>query len=122
MRVAPIVASTVAVTIATAAWVVITTIADGTTYHLFPLLIGAAGPVFARYAARSRLTTVESLVSVSDGIIGWIAGWLVLVSMDQWPSATVIADQPGGVGGETVVLGLAGAAVGLAYSHYRRSS
>ena len=122
MRVAPIVAGTVAVTIASAAWVVITTIADGTTYHLFPLLIGAAGPVFARYGAGSRLTTVESLVSVSDGIIGWIAGWLVLVSMDQWPSATVIADQPGGVGGETVMLGLAGAVVGLAYSHYRRSS
>ena len=119
MRVAPIVAGTVAVTIATVAWVVITSLADGTTYHLFPLLIGATGPAFARYAAGNRLTTPELLVSASDGAIGWIVGWLVLVSMDQWPSSTVFADQPGGVGGEAVVLGLAGGVIGVLYAQFR---
>ena len=47
MRVAPIVVGAIAVGVATTAWVVITSLADGTTYHMFPLLIGATGPSFA---------------------------------------------------------------------------
>ncbi len=119
MRVAPIVIGAVAVTVATAAWVLITTLADGTTYHLFPLLIGASGPVFARYAAGDRLNPVEALVSAGDGAIGWIVGWAVLAGMGEWPSATVFADQPGGVGGETIVMGLAGGVIGVLYALFR---
>ncbi len=119
MRVAPIVIGAIAVTVATAAWVLITTLADGTTYHLFPLLIGASGPVFARYAAGDKLSHVEALVSASDGAIGWIVGWAVLAGMGQWPTATVFADQPGGVGGETIVMGLAGGVIGVLYALFR---
>lgn len=119
MRVAPIVVGAIAVTIATAAWVLITSMADGTTYHLFPLLIGATGPVFARYAAGDRLTPVESLVSASDGAIGWIVGWVLLAGMGEWPSATVFADQPGGMAGETIAMGLIGGAIGVLYAMFR---
>lgn len=119
MRVAPIVIGAIAVTVATAAWVLITTLADGTTYHLFPLLIGASGPVFARYAAGDKLNHVEALVSAGDGAIGWIVGWAVLAGMGQWPTATVFADQPGGVGGETIVMGLAGGVIGVLYALFR---
>lgn len=119
MRVAPIVIGAIAVTVATTAWVLITALADGTTYHLFPLLVGASGPVFARYAAGDRLNAVEAFVSASDGAIGWIVGWAVLVGMGQWPSSTVFADQPGGVGGETIVMGLAGGVIGVLYALFR---
>ena len=119
MRVAPIIIGAVAVTVATAAWVLITTLGDGTTYHLFPLLIGASGPVFARYAAGDKLNTLEALVSASDGAIGWIVGWAVLAGMGEWPAATVFADQPGGVGGETIVMGLAGGVIGVLYALFR---
>ena len=119
MRVAPIVVGAIAVTVATAAWVVITSLADGTTYHMFPLLIGATGPGFAHYAARERLRLVEAVVAAGDGVAGWIVGWAVLVSMDRWPSSTVFADQPGGVGGETVMLGLAGGVIGILYAMFR---
>ena len=115
MRVAPIIVGAIAV----AVWVVITSIGDGTTYHLFPLLIGASGPVFARYAAGDKLNGVEALVSASDGAVGWIVGWALLASMGNWPSSTVFADQPGGVGGETVVLGLAGGLIGILYALFR---
>ena len=119
MRVAPIIVGAIAVAVATAAWVVITSIGDGTTYHLFPLLIGASGPVFARYAAGDKLNGIEALVSASDGAVGWIVGWALLASMGNWPSSTVFADQPGGVGGETVVLGLTGGVIGILYALFR---
>ena len=119
MRVAPIVVGAIAVAVATTAWVVITSLADGTTYHMFPLLIGATGPSFARYAAGNKLTPVEALVSAGDGAVGWIVGWAMLVSLGQWPSSTVFADQPGGVGGETILFGLAGGAIGILYAMFR---
>ncbi len=119
MRVAPIIIGAIAVTVATGAWVVITALGDGTTYHLFPLLVGASGPVFARYAAGDRLNPLEALVSASDGAVGWIVGWAILAGMGEWPSSTVFADQPGGVGGETIVMGLAGGVIGVLYALFR---
>ena len=120
MRVAPIVVGAIAVTTATGAWVLITAMGDGTTYHVFPLLVGASGPVFARYAAGDRLTPVEALVSAGDGAIGWIVGWALLASMGEWPSSTVFADQPGGLAAETVAMGLAGGVIGVLYAMFRR--
>jgi hypothetical protein len=119
VRVAPIIVGAIAVTVATGAWVVITALGDGTTYHLFPLLVGASGPVFARYAAGDRLNPLEALVSASDGAVGWIVGWAILAGMGEWPSSTVFADQPGGVGGETIVMGLAGGVIGVLYALFR---
>ena len=119
MRVAPIIIGAIAVTVATGAWVVITALGDGTTYHLFPLLVGASGPVFARYAAGDRLNPLEALVSASDGAVGWIVGGAILAGMGEWPSSTVFADQPGGVGGETIVMGLAGGVIGVLYALFR---
>lgn len=101
-------------------WVVLTAMADGTTYHLFPLLIGASAPVAARYVVPNPLTLIEAALTAAFGAAAWIAGWIVLVVLDQWPAATFLEDQPGGVEGETIVLGLAGAVIGLAYSAFRR--
>ena len=109
-----------AAAISTAVWVILTAAADGTTYHLFPLLIGAAAPVAARYVVPSPLPPVEAAIATAFGAVAWIAGWVVLVALDKWPSVTFLADQPGGVEGETIVLGRLGASIGLAYAAYRR--
>ena len=106
--------------VASAVWVILTAAADGTTYHLFPLLIGAAAPVAARYVVPSPLAAIEAAAAAALGAVAWIAGWLVLVVLDSWASATFLEDQPGGVEGETIVLGLAGAVIGLVYAAYRR--
>jgi hypothetical protein len=118
----PLLIGAAAAAIAAAAWVLITALADGTTYHLFPLLIGAAAPVVARYVVPDPLSVVEAAIATAAGAIAWLAGWAVLVAIDQWPSATFLEDQPGGVEGETIVFGLAGAVIGLLYAANRRSS
>ena len=108
-----------AAAIASAVWVILTAAADGTTYHLFPLLIGAAAPAAARYVVPSRLPPVEAAIATALGAVAWIAGWVVLVVIDRWPAVTFLEDQPGGVEGETIVLGLLGAVIGFVYAAYR---
>jgi hypothetical protein len=51
--------------------------------------------------------------------VAWLAGWILLVVLDPWPSTTFIDHQLGGVEGETIVVGVAGALIGLAYSAFR---
>lgn len=121
-RATPLLIGAAAAAIAAAAWVALTVIADGTTYHLFPLLIGAAAPVVARYVVPNPLSLVEAGLAAAASALAWIAGWVVLVAVDKWPSATFLDDQPGGVEGETVLLGLIGAAIGVVYAANRRSS
>ena len=108
--------------VAAAAWVVLTAAADGgTTYHLFPLLIGAAGPVATRYVATGPLPRREASIATVASALAWVGGWLVLALLDRWPSSTFLEDQPGGLAAETIVLGLLGAVIGLLYSAFRRS-
>ena len=53
------------------------------------------------------------------GFAAVLVGWGILVAMDAWPSGTFVDDQPGGVEGETIVLALVGATVGVWYAARR---
>ena len=106
-----------ATVVATALWVALTAFSDGeTTYHLFPLVIGAAAPLVSRYVVTDPLRAIEALAAAALGLIGVAVGWIVLIAVDTWPSATFIDDQPGGVEGETIALALLGALLGLVYA------
>ncbi len=110
-----------ATAIATVVWVALTAASDGdTTYHLFPLVIGAAATLSARYVAPGPLRLGEALAAAVIGVAGVIAGWVVLEAIDKWPSATFIGDQPGGVEGETIAFAVVSAVAGLIYAAYWR--
>ena len=98
-------------------WVALTR-ATGLTYHFMPLAIGAASPVIA---------TV--LGGPASPRMAWgLGAWGLLVTGLSWaamsvggfaPTATFVADQPGGVEGEVVIFGVLGAAVGARYASRR---
>lgn len=111
-----------ATAVVTAVWVGLTIFSDGdTTYHLFPLVIGASAALAARYVVSGPLRISEAVLGAAIGLAGALVGWAVLVAADNWPSATFIDDQPGGVGGETVALALLGAVIGVLYAANWRS-
>lgn len=89
------------------AWVGLTA-ATGSTYHLAPLIVAAAPAVLAR-AAEAAVSPIAAVVA---GAIAAAAGWVAIVIAGVEPTATVIADQPGGVAGEVVVAGIVGLAIG----------
>ncbi len=122
-RVAPspafsVVVGVVVVAVVTVIWVALTA-ATGQAYHLFPLVIGAAGATAARYALPSAMRAPEAIAAAAIGLVGVGVGWLVLQLVDHWPSATFIEDQPGGIEAETIVLAVAGALIGLWYATRR---
>ena len=111
-----------ATAIATVVWVVLTAASDGdTTYHLFPLVIGAAATLSARSVAPGPLRIGEAIAGAVVGVAGVVAGWVVLEAIDKWLSATFIGDQSGGVEGETIAFAAVGAVAGLIYAAYWRS-
>ena len=106
-----------ATAVATAVWIGLTIFSDGdTTYHLFPLVIGASAALAARYVVSGPLRISEASLGAAIGLAAVLVGWAALVAADNWPSATFLGDQPGGVGGETVALGLLGAVIGIVYA------
>jgi hypothetical protein len=97
-----------AAAVATTIWVVLTS-RTGTTYHLFPFIVSASLGVMSRLGG-PPLSRVEAAVTTMGGLGAVAAGWFVLVATDETSHATFVADQPGGVGGETIVIALLGAA------------
>lgn len=97
--------------IAAAVFVVLTA-STGTTYHLFPLLIGFAPGGLPRLLTDQPLASRETVIAIVAGVLLVSAAWLVLVVIDEMPTATLISDQPGGVGGEFVLFGGLGALFG----------
>ncbi len=94
------------------------TLRTGVTYHLFPLAIGAL-PALAAYRvfeAKSRTWLPGPISLVPAGLAIVALAWGVLELLDETPTATFIHDQPGGVIGEVIVLGLVGAGLGLWFS------
>ena len=98
----------VAAVIATTIWVVLTS-RTGTTYHLFPFIVAASLGVMSRLGG-PPLSRAEAAITTAGGLGAVAAGWFVLVATDETSHATFIADQPGGVGGETIMIALLGAA------------
>ena len=104
--------------LAAGVWVALTA-RTGVTYHLFPFVVAAALPVFARLGG-PPLRRVEAAIGAAGGLAAVAAGWLALVLLDAVPTATFVADQPGGVPGEAAVFALIGAAFGLWWTLRRR--
>jgi hypothetical protein len=95
----------ISVTLIDVAWLLLTR-ATGKTYHLAPLLVGAAPGVLLRRRPSGRL------LGLAIGTAAVAIGWAALVLSGIEPSATIVHAQPGGVAGEVAVLGLIGLAVG----------
>jgi hypothetical protein len=95
----------VAVALIDGLWLLLTS-ATGKTYHLAPLLAGAAPGLLLRRSASARLLGLA--MGAATVAIGWAA--IVLAGIE--PTATIMRAQPGGVAGEVVGLGLIGLAVG----------
>ncbi len=108
----------VAAVVAAAVWVVLTA-RSGVTYHLFPLVIAASVGFVSRLSG-APLRPLEAAAAIGGGVLAVAAGWLALVMLDETPTATFIADQPGGVPGETVIFALLGAALSLWWVTKRR--
>lgn len=100
-----------AAVVAVAVWVVLTA-RSGVTYHLFPLVIAASVGFMSRLSG-APLRPLEAAASAAGGLLAVIVGWLALVVLDEAPTATFIANQPGGVAGETAIFALLGAALSL---------
>ncbi len=98
----------VATAIVTAVWVVLTA-RTGTTYHLFPFVVAASLGVMSRLGG-APLNPAEAAVTTAGGLVAVAAGWFVLVAIDETSAITFVADQPGGVAGETAVFALLGVA------------
>jgi hypothetical protein len=97
-----------AAAIATTIWVVLTS-RIGTTYHLFSFIVAASLDVMSRLGG-PPLSRIEAAVTTIGGLGAVAVGWFVLVATDEISHTTFVADQPGGVGGETIVIALLGAA------------
>ena len=95
--------------VAVAVWVALTA-RSGVTYHLFPLVIAASVGFMSRLSG-APLRPLEAATSTAGGLLTVAAGWLVLVILDETPTATFSADQPGGVPGETAAFALLGTAL-----------
>ncbi|MDA0352165.1 MAG: hypothetical protein DWG79_00385 [Chloroflexi bacterium] len=100
------------VAFAAAAIFVVLTARTGTTYHLFPLLIAFLPAGLPRVLAERQLGSREATIAAVIGLLAMGGAWLALALLDEMPSATLIADQPGGVGGEFALFGIAGALLG----------
>lgn len=102
-----------------ALWVVLTA-ATGKTYHLAPLIAAALPGVLAaaqaapRGAAGRSPRRTAALAAVAGGL-AVAAGWAAIVAAEIEPTATLVAEQPGGVTGEVVAGAIAGAAAGAAF-------
>ena len=107
-----------AAALATGVWVALTA-RTGVTYHLFPFVVAAALPVVARLGGPA-LRRLEAAIGAGGGLAAVAAGWLALVLLDAVPSATFVADQPGGVPGEAAVFAFIGAGFGLWWTLRRR--
>lgn len=109
-----------AAAVATTIWVVLTA-RTGTTYHLFPFIVAASLGVMSRLGG-PPLSRVEAAVTTIGGLGAVATGWFVLVATDETSHATFVADQPGGVGGETIVIALLGAAFSVWWVLRRHSA
>ena len=101
----------VAAVVAGAIFVVLTA-ASGTTYHLFPLLIGFVPGGLPRVLTERPISRRDAIIAVVAGIAVVGAAWLVLELLEEMPSATLLDDQPGGVGAELLLSGALGALTG----------
>lgn len=102
-----------------AAWVGLTA-ATGKTYHLASLLAALAPGVFLRTAA-GRHGWPVALLAALLGVAIALAGWGVILAIDEEPTAVLFAGQPGGVFGEVLGGALIGGAIALAALRPRTS-
>ena len=101
------------------AWIALTA-ATGKTYHLAPLL-GALGPALtARSILGTRLGWLTGLTLGGAGALLMLTSWGIIVALDMEPTATLTDGIPGGVLGEVVIGGAAGAIISALIHNRRR--
>lgn len=93
-------------------WVALTA-RTGNTYHLAPVVATLAPAGVARLRDL-RASMSGALVLVALGLAVTAVGWASIELVGVEPSATFVADQPGGVTGEVIGGALAGAALAAA--------
>jgi len=98
--------------VAAAAGFVMLTASTGTTYHLFPLLIGFVPGGLPRVLSERPISTRDGVLAIVAGMVAVSAAWLALELMDEMPTATFFSGQPGGVPGEFILFGVLGALIG----------
>lgn len=98
--------------VAASAGFVVLTASTGTTYHLFPLLIGFMPGGLPRVLAERPISRRDGVLAIITGVVAVGAAWLALELLDEMPAATFFSDQPGGVPGEFVLFGVLGALIG----------
>ena len=84
----------------------------GTTYHLFPVLIAFLATGLPRVLTELPIGRRDATFGSVLGVVVVVAAWRALELLDDMPSATLIAGQPGGVPGEFLLSGVLGALVG----------
>lgn len=89
-----------------ALWIGLTA-STGKTYHLAPLLVGAAP------GAVSRRLGVRAGGAIWAGVASVGVAWLAIVAAGVEPSATIFERQPGGVPAEVVVFAALGLVIGV---------
>lgn len=95
---------------AVALWVTLTAL-TGKTYHLAPA-VAAMAPAGIAWLRGARPRQGYAVALLGLGLMAAASGWAVIAGVGIEPSATIIDGQPGGVLGEVIVAGLAGAALG----------
>jgi len=94
--------------IAVAVWVILTA-RTGTPCLLFPFVVASSLGIMSRLSG-PPLSRAKSIATSLGGLAAVAGGWFLLVARDETSTATLVADQPGGVAGETAVFAVLGVA------------
>jgi hypothetical protein len=96
-----------------AAFLALTAVREGVTFHLFPLAIAGGPAVVARMVLGAPLRLAGTLAAAAIGLLMMFATWLAVVAwIDPTPTVTFVEGQPGGVPGEFAALATIGALAG----------
>lgn len=96
-----------------AAWIALAVNSPTTTYHFAPAVLAAVVPVSRRLRAEERLPTTDLLFAAGAGLAAALVVTAVLSGLGALTGPT-FAGTPGATV-ETLVMAVAGAAVGVAY-------
>lgn len=92
-------------------WIGLTAL-TGKTYHLAPLLTALAPGLSARLFGAARRSYPLAAAAALVGAAVAALGWGIIVAAEIEATATIVGDQPGGVGGEVVVAIALGSVLG----------
>lgn len=100
------------------AWVALS-LQTGLNHHLFPIVIAAVPNALGGILGNRPLSLRSSALAAALGFsLVWIT-WLVFVAIDETPTATFVAGQPGGAIGEAAAFSVLGTLGGYLWNWSR---